>query len=76
MNTFILCLEVFVARILDVSIGVVRTMELVKEHTFRAVILAFFEVLIWFLVARQALSSSTFNFFRISSYCLRNLNPA
>lgn len=61
MTTILLCLEIFVARILDVSIGVIRTVELVKDNTFKAVILAFFEVLIWFLVAREALISNELN---------------
>ena len=57
----ILCLKIFMARIIDVSIGVLRTVELVKDHTFKAVILAFFEVFIWFLIAKEALTSSEFN---------------
>ena len=61
MTTILLCLEIFVARILDVSIGVIRTVELVKDNTLKAVILAFFEVLIWFLVAREALISNELN---------------
>ena len=61
MSTILLCLEIFIARILDVSIGVIRTVELVKDNTIKAVILAFFEVLIWFLVAREALTSTDLN---------------
>lgn len=61
MSTIFLCLEIFIARILDVSIGVIRTVELVKDNTIKAVILAFFEVLIWFLVAREALTSTDLN---------------
>lgn len=58
MEIFILCLEVFLARIIDVSIGVVRTIELVNNHTKKAVVLAFFEVFIWFMVARTALTNA------------------
>lgn len=70
MNTLILCLEVFLARILDVSIGVVRTIQIVKEHTIKASILAFFEVLIWFIVARSALTTGDFNIFVAIFYSL------
>ncbi len=70
MSTILLCLEIFIARILDVSIGVIRTMELVKDNTFKAVILAFFEVLIWFLVAREALISNDINFLIAIFYSL------
>lgn len=61
MSTIILCLKIFLARILDVSIGVIRTVELVKDNTFKAVILAFFEVFIWFLIAKEALTTNELN---------------
>ena len=61
LSIIILCLEIFFARILDVSIGVIRTVELIKDNTIKAVILAFFEVLIWFLIAREALTSNELN---------------
>ena len=57
----LLCFKIFFARIIDVSLGVIRTIELVKNHTFKAVLIAFFEVLIWFIVAREALNSNDFN---------------
>ena len=55
MQTLLLCIKIFLARIADVSIGVIRTVELVKDNTFKAVVLAFFEVFIWILIAREAL---------------------
>lgn len=61
MSTLFLCLEIFIARILDVSIGVIRTVELIKDNTCRAVVLAFFEVLIWFLIAKEALTTNELN---------------
>ena len=70
MNIIILCMEVFFARILDVSIGVISTMQIVKDHTIRATILAFFEVLIWFIVARNALTTPNLNIFVAIFYAL------
>ncbi len=70
MKLLLLCLKIFFARILDVSLGVIRTMELVKNNTMKAVIIAFFEVLIWFLVAREALSSEDFNLLIAIFYAL------
>ena len=70
MNTILLCLEVFLARMIDVSIGVIRMVELVKENAKKAVILAFFEVLIWFLVVKDALTSDDFNIFVAIFYAL------
>ena len=45
-------------------------MELVKNNTMKAVIIAFFEVLIWFLVAREALGSEDFNLLIAIFYAL------
>ena len=61
MSTIFLCFKILIARVLDVSIGVIRTVELIKDNTFKAVILAFFEVLIWFLIAKEALTSTELN---------------
>jgi len=55
MNLFFICIKIFFARILDVSIGTFRTMVMLKGNKITATILAFFEVLIWFLIAREAL---------------------
>ena len=55
MSLVFLCVKIFFARILDVSIGTVRTMIMVKGKMYITAILAFIEVLIWFLVAREAL---------------------
>lgn len=52
----LLCLKIFLTRIIDVSIGTVRMMFVVKEKRFTASILAFTEALIWFLVVREALT--------------------
>ncbi len=53
---FITCLKIFAARIIDVSLGTLRTVFFVKGKTIEPFIIAFFEVLIWFIVAREALN--------------------
>lgn len=68
MKTIILCLEVFFARMIDVGIGSVRTILLVKGKNFISMILAFIEILIWFFVARQTLTSEETNLAIILSY--------
>lgn len=60
---FYLSIKIFFARILDVSLGVIRTVEIVRKNTIRAVLIAFFEVLIWYIVAREALTYKEFNIF-------------
>lgn len=51
------CLYIFLARIVDVSLGTIRTVLIVKGKNISTTIIAFFEVLIWFLVAREALNT-------------------
>lgn len=53
---FITCLEIFAARIVDVSLGTLRTVYFVKGKTIEPFVIAFFEVLIWYIVAKEALN--------------------
>ena len=57
MNIVILCIEIFLARIIDVSLGIIKTFFVVRENRIKASIVAFFEVFIWFLIAREALNT-------------------
>ena len=57
MEMFLLCLKIFFARILDVTLGTVRMVQTVKGRTIVAGIIAFFEVAVWFLVVREALQT-------------------
>lgn len=68
MNTLLLCLEIFFARLIDVSIGSVRTIYLVKQKNLIACCLAFIEVMIWFYIARQALTNENASFLVVISY--------
>lgn len=61
-NMLFMCLKIFFARIVDVTIGTVRTVLTVKGRVLLPVILAFFEVFIWFLVAREALNTDISSF--------------
>lgn len=70
MQLFFLCIKIFLARILDVSIGTTRTMLMVKGKTVLMVILAFLEVFIWFLVAKEALVTDVKSIFIPISYSL------
>jgi uncharacterized protein YebE (UPF0316 family) len=54
----LICIKIFLARILDVSLGTIRTVLVVHSSRLKGAILAFFEVLIWFLVAREALNTN------------------
>ena len=54
----LLCLKIFSARILDVSISTFRTMIMVRGEKIINAILAFIEVFIWFFAARSALTTN------------------
>jgi len=55
----ILCLEVFICRIVDVTLGTIRSIINVKGRATIAAIIGFFETLIWFLIVREALTFDT-----------------
>lgn len=57
MELLLLCIKVFCVRILDVSLGTTRTIVMVKGKTLIASLIGFFEVLIWFLVVKEALNT-------------------
>lgn len=57
MELFILCLKIFFVRILDVSMGTLRTVITVKGKTLYASLVGFVEVFIWFLIVREALNT-------------------
>lgn len=53
----LICIKIFLARIVDVSLGTLRTVLIVHSSRLKGAIVAFFEVLIWFFVAREALNT-------------------
>lgn len=53
----ILCIQIFLVRILDVSLGTVRTILTIKGKNLQASLVGFFEVLVWFLIVKEALNT-------------------
>lgn len=68
MEILLLCLKIYFARILDVSLGTVRVMFTVKGKKLFAATIAFIEVFIWFMVARDALNTDLKSIFIPFSY--------
>ena len=66
MSIFYLCLKIFFTRIFDVTLGTLRTIITVKDKALLASFIGFFEVLIWFFVAKEALETSNSIFIGIS----------
>ncbi len=61
-------LYIFFARILDVSLGTIRTILLVKGRKGSASVVAFIEISIWFLIVREALAVAAENPWIIFAY--------
>ena len=68
MELFLLCLKIFFARIADVSLGTVKTVFSVRGKVLKAGCLAFIEIFIWFLVAREALNTDYDSIWIVISY--------
>ncbi len=56
MSILIVCLEIFFGRILDVTLGTVRTVLTVKGKPAQAGAVGFVEAFLWFIVVRDALT--------------------
>ncbi len=67
---FLTIFKIFFARIIDVSLGTFRTILTVKGKIAIPTIIAFFEVLIWFYVAMEALSVNESKIIIAVSYSL------
>lgn len=70
MLLFFIILKIFFARIIDVSLGTFRTILTVKGKIYLPTVIAFFEVIIWFYVAKEALLVDTNNILIPISYSL------
>ena len=68
MEILVLCVRIFFTRILDVSLGTLRTIVTVKGKKYVASTIGFIEVFIWFLVVKDALSTGETSIFITLSY--------
>lgn len=70
MDIFLLCVKIFLVRILDVSLGTFRTIITVKGKSLYASLIGFIEVFIWFLIVREALNTDVESIWIAVSYSL------
>ena len=59
MSIFLLCVKIFFTRIIDVTLGTLRTVVTIKDKIIEASIIGFVEVLIWFIIAKEALNNTS-----------------
>lgn len=57
MILFILCIKIFIARVIDVTLATFVTILNVKGEKIKATIIGFIDVIIWFLVVKEALNT-------------------
>ena len=68
MELLFLCIKVFFIRITDVTMGTFRTILTVKAKPIQASMIGFIEVLIWFLVVKEALNTDSNSIFVAIAY--------
>lgn len=59
MELLFLCIKIFCVRIMDVSLGTIRTIMTVKGKKIFASLIGFIEVFIWFIIVREALNTNS-----------------
>lgn len=65
-----LCLKIFFARLIDVSLGTFRTINTVKGKDLYASLIGIVEITVWFLVVKEALNTDNSSYFIVISYAL------
>ena len=63
-----LCLKIFFVRIIDVSLGTVRTIFTVKGKDIIASLIGIVEITVWFLVVKEALNTDEDSLWIVISY--------
>ena len=70
MNLSLLCIKIFFARLIDVSLGSVRTIYTVKGKNVVAAFIGIVEITVWFLVVKEAINTDNNNLWIVFSYAL------
>lgn len=70
MNLFFMCVKIFFARLIDVSLGTFRTINTVKGRDLIASLIGLVEITVWFLIVKEALNTDNNSYFIVASYAL------
>ena len=70
MSLFLMCVKIFLARLIDVSLGTFRTINTVKGRDLVAALIGIVEITVWFLVVKEALNTENNSFWIVVSYAL------
>lgn len=63
MELFLLCVKIFLGRLVDVTLATMVTLYIVKNKRLTAAIIGFIDVFIWFVVVREALVTDSTSLF-------------
>lgn len=70
MSLFLMCIKIFFARLIDVSLGTFRTINTVKGRDLIASLIGLVEITVWFLVVKEALNTDNNSILIVISYAL------
>ena len=70
MATFLMCIKIFFARLIDVSLGTFRTINTVKGKDLSASLIGLIEITVWFLIVKEALNTDNNSIWIVVSYAL------
>ena len=68
MTTFFMCLKIFFARLIDVSLGTFRTINTVKGRDLAAASIGLVEITVWFLIVKEALNTDNNSIWIVVAY--------
>ncbi len=69
MNIYLLCVLIYFVRIVDTSLATIRTIFIIRNKIVISTVIAFFEILVWFLIVKEAINTGN-NIFIAISYSL------
>ena len=70
MATVLMCLKIFCARLIDVSLGTFRTINTVKGKELSASLIGLVEITVWFLIVKEALNTDNNSIWIVIAYSL------
>lgn len=70
MTLFFMCMKIFFARLIDVSLGTFRTINTVKGRDLIAALIGLVEITVWFLIVKEALNTDNNSLWIVFAYAM------
>jgi len=70
MSLFLMCIKIFFARLIDVSLGTFRTINTVKGRDLIAALIGIVEITVWFLIVKEALNTENNSLWIVFAYAM------